>query len=195
MGYTQYEFARMLTLKQSHYNKIENGLIEPSFGILQLICIYLEIDLTELLELKKPKLLNNSSLNLLSLNSSKFKSSNLNLLGNLYIEKFLLSIYDKKIDIIVLTANPLYLYPSNDHPKELRTLNDFNSITDSIYQAVSKCSIPVVSQFLTLTKDTLKYAISKKPRILHLICKSTYERYSIPKNKGYYFLPFLNGLG
>lgn len=54
MGYTQYEFARMLTLKQSHYNKIENGLIEPSFGILQLICIYLEIDLTELLELKKP---------------------------------------------------------------------------------------------------------------------------------------------
>ena len=130
----------------------------------------------EILELKKPKLLNNSSLNLLSLNSSKFKSSNLNLLGNLYIEKFLLSIYDKKIDIIVLTANPLYLYPSNDHPKELRTLNDFNSITDSIYQAVSKCSLPVVSQFLTLTKDTLKYAISKKPRILHLICKSTYER-------------------
>ena len=134
----------------------------------------------EISELKEPKLLKNNSLNLLSLNSSSFKSSNLNLLDNSHSEQFLLSIYDKNIDIIVLTANPLYLFPAHDHPKELRTINDFNSITDSIHQAISKCNLPVVAQFLTLTKNTLKYSIAKKPRILHLICKSTYE---IDENK------------
>ena len=134
----------------------------------------------EISELKEPKLLKNNSLNLLSLNSSSFKSSNLNLLDNSHSEQFLLSIYDKNIDIIILTANPLYLFPAHDHPKELRTINDFNSITDSIHQAISKCNLPVVAQFLTLTRNTLKYSIAKKPRILHLICKSTYE---IDENK------------
>ena len=54
MGYTQIEFAKMLSLNQSKYSKIENGIMEPSFILLQLICRYLEIDLTEILELKKP---------------------------------------------------------------------------------------------------------------------------------------------
>ena len=53
MGYTQKQFAKILLINQSTYSKIENGYVEPSFMNLQLICKYLEIDLTEILELKK----------------------------------------------------------------------------------------------------------------------------------------------
>lgn len=53
-GYTQKDFSRLLAISQSKYNKIENGNMEPSFILLQLISRYLEIDLNEILEIKKP---------------------------------------------------------------------------------------------------------------------------------------------
>lgn len=52
--YTQKEFSNLLAISQSKYNKIENGNMEPSFILLQLIARYLEIDLNEILEIKKP---------------------------------------------------------------------------------------------------------------------------------------------
>lgn len=55
LGYTQKEFAKEIPLNISIYNKIENGNQEPSFQILQRICILLELDLTEILEIKKPR--------------------------------------------------------------------------------------------------------------------------------------------
>lgn len=51
MGYLQKEFAMMIPISNSQYNKIENGLREPNFAILQRICVLLEIDLTRVLEL------------------------------------------------------------------------------------------------------------------------------------------------
>ncbi len=53
-GYNQKDFANILGLNKTTYCRIENGLIEPNFKILQLICRHLEIDLTKVLELKKP---------------------------------------------------------------------------------------------------------------------------------------------
>ncbi|MBQ9124277.1 MAG: helix-turn-helix transcriptional regulator [Acholeplasmatales bacterium] len=52
--YTQKEFAIMIPIRQTTYNKIENGNQEPTFIQLQAICKLLDIDLTEILELKKP---------------------------------------------------------------------------------------------------------------------------------------------
>lgn len=54
LGYTQKDFAKKINVGQSKYNKIENGNLEPSFAILQRIVIELNIDLNEILELKKP---------------------------------------------------------------------------------------------------------------------------------------------
>ncbi len=54
-GYSQKEFASELGLTPSNYNKIENGKKEPDFSTLQVICILLCIDLTEVLELNKPR--------------------------------------------------------------------------------------------------------------------------------------------
>ena len=51
---SQKEFSRMLGISQSKYSKIENGIMEPSFILLQIISRYLEIDLNEILEIKKP---------------------------------------------------------------------------------------------------------------------------------------------
>ena len=51
---TQKDFAKSLPIRVSKYNKIENGNQEPTFMELQLICIALDIDLTEILQLKKP---------------------------------------------------------------------------------------------------------------------------------------------
>lgn len=56
MGYSQKDFANILPIRISTYNKIENGNQEPTFIQLQLICKYLNLDLTEILELKKPNL-------------------------------------------------------------------------------------------------------------------------------------------
>lgn len=52
--YTQRQFASLLGINKTTYCKIENGIVEPDFILLQQICRYLEIDLTEILELKKP---------------------------------------------------------------------------------------------------------------------------------------------
>lgn len=51
---TQKEMAFRVAIAQSAYNKIENGNQEPSFNQLIRICKELELDLTEILELKKP---------------------------------------------------------------------------------------------------------------------------------------------
>lgn len=51
---SQKEFALMIPIRQTTYNKIENGNQEPTFLQLQAICKLLKIDLTEILELKKP---------------------------------------------------------------------------------------------------------------------------------------------
>ena len=53
-GYKQKDVANLLLINKSRYCKMENGVIEPDFFTLQLICRFLEIDLTEILELKKP---------------------------------------------------------------------------------------------------------------------------------------------
>lgn len=51
---TQKDMAFKVGIGQSAYNKIENGNQEPSFNQLIRICKELELDLTEILELKKP---------------------------------------------------------------------------------------------------------------------------------------------
>ena len=84
------------------------------------------------------------------------------------------------VDIIVLTANPLVeneeLIENDSKPRILRTMNDFNSITSSIHNVIlNKCNKQIKAQFLPLTGDNLEFAISQKPKILHLICKSVYE--------------------
>ena len=82
---------------------------------------------------------------------------------------------EEKPDIIVLTANPLVYKPSPNKIIELRDINEFSSITYSIYDVLSRTDLPIKSKFLTLTKNNLKYAINIKPKIIHLICKSTYD--------------------
>ena len=47
LGYTQEEIAKQIPTYKSTYCKIENGLQEPNFIILQKICILLKIDLTK----------------------------------------------------------------------------------------------------------------------------------------------------
>lgn len=76
-----------------------------------------------------------------------------------------------EIDIIVLTANPLL----DTNERYLRTLNDFNSISYKIYKIINGCKKQIRAQFLPLTKNNFESAINKRPKILHLICKSTYE--------------------
>ena len=108
--------------------------------------------------------------------SDAFSLELLNEINNSYL---MIENKNKNIDIIILTANPLY-YEEN---KELRTMNDFVRITDSIYQVVSRTHLKIYSQFLTLTKKNFIYALMKKPKILHLICKSTYKKVKIKNEK------------
>ena len=84
------------------------------------------------------------------------------------------------VDIIVLTANPLIDKNKKNNKiveeKELRTMNDFNSIAHSICNVIlNECNKQIKAQFLPLTKKNLKLAISKRPKILHLLCQSVYE--------------------
>ena len=73
-------------------------------------------------------------------------------------------------DIIVLISNPLM-----DNGKELRTMNDFNEIANSIKEIVQQSIKTISIQFLPLTKNNfIETILTKKPIILHLICKSTY---------------------
>ena len=81
---------------------------------------------------------------------------------------------NSEIDIVVLTANPLVEKMDSGNIKELKSMNDFNNVTNSIVNVVRKSSKLIIAEFLPLTKYNLKRAILKKPKILHLICKSTY---------------------
>lgn len=53
-GMSQKEMAHQIPISHSNYCKIENGKIEPSFVVLQRICVLLDIDLTDILKLKMP---------------------------------------------------------------------------------------------------------------------------------------------
>ena len=55
LGISQKSMAISLGLSRSNYNKIENGRLEPNFQKLQIIAIALDLDLTEILEIKKPR--------------------------------------------------------------------------------------------------------------------------------------------
>ena len=147
--------------------EIPDSNIETMITEAKSICSYID---KEISELKDPLFFKNSSSNMI-LNIPFSQSSSNHLSETLFKEQNFYFSENTNIDIIVLTANPLI---DNDM-RELRTVNDFNAITDSIYQVVSKSILPIVSQFLPLTKNSLKYSLSKKPKILHLICKSTYE--------------------
>ena len=148
-------------------------VIETMITEAKSICSYID---KEISELKDPLFFKNSSSNM-SLNIPFSQGSSSHLSDFLYNEQNIYFYKNTNVDIIVLTANPL-IYNNNyeNEMKELRTVNDFNSITDSILQVVSKTRLPIVSQFLPLTKNNFRYSLSKKPKILHLICKSTYER-------------------
>ena len=78
-----------------------------------------------------------------------------------------------KVDIIVLTGNPLVEKYDKDF-KELKTINDFNFVTYSIHKAILDCNKQIFAKFLPLTLKNFKDAILVRPKILHLICKSTY---------------------
>ena len=84
---------------------------------------------------------------------------------------------NNNMDLVVLTANPLM-----DGEKELRTMNDFNKIPCSIYEAI-KDSINLLNvEFSPLTMEKFEEVLSNeeyKPTILHLIFKSTYR---LPEN-------------
>ncbi len=53
-GFQQKDMAQEIPVQKSRYNRIENGKIGPTFLELQAICRILDIDLSEILELKKP---------------------------------------------------------------------------------------------------------------------------------------------
>ena len=55
LNISQKDMAISLGLSRSNYNKIENGHLEPNFQKLQIIANALELDLTEILEIKKPR--------------------------------------------------------------------------------------------------------------------------------------------
>ena len=83
-------------------------------------------------------------------------------------------------DIIVLTSNPLLDNCQEDYQieekKELRSMNDFNSITDSIHNYIlNDCNKQIKVSFLPLTENNLQKSIFQKPKIIHLICKSIYQ--------------------
>ena len=129
----------------------------------------------EINELKNLQFIKNNSSDLLSLKSAMSNSS-FNLSEISKEQSFALQ-DEEKADVIILTANPLCYRYESDKIKELRIMNEFNCITEQIYNVLSKTNLPITikSQFLTLTKNNLINAINKKPKILHLICKSTYE--------------------
>ena len=120
----------------------------------------------DLLEIKGPQSNINVSQKLFSSNISKNSSQT-------HEQQNSISLYEEKPDIIVLTANPLAYFDSYNL-RELRTMNEFNNINDSIYRIVSKSKLCIKTKFLTLTLNNFIYALEMKPSILHLICKSTY---------------------
>ena len=118
---------------------------------------------------------NNLSLNLNESSSNNLSLESLNNSNNKKNKNKNVNKNNANIDIFVLTSNPLYSKKEN---VELRSINDFVFITNSVCQVVSNSKLYITSQFLTLTENNLIYAITKKPKILHLICKSTYQKIS-----------------
>ena len=87
---------------------------------------------------------------------------------------FINSEMDKRdIDIVVLTGNPLVDKYDGDI-KELKTMNDFNFVTYSIHKVILDCNKQFFTKFLPLTLKNFRDAILLGPKIIHLICKSTY---------------------
>ena len=79
---------------------------------------------------------------------------------------------DIPLNLIVLNANPLM-----NGKNELRTMNDFNIITSTIFKLFDNEDYLKYTKFGLLTMKTLKDILTNKtkiPVILHLICKSTY---------------------
>ena len=84
---------------------------------------------------------------------------------------------DSELDIAVLTANPLVNIINKNNKKqikELSSMNDFNSLTNSIYNIIKTSYKIINAEFLPLTINNLEKVIKLKPKIIHLICKSTY---------------------
>ena len=84
---------------------------------------------------------------------------------------------DSELDIAVLTANPLINIINENNKeeiKELISMNDFNNLTNSIYNIIKNSNKIINAEFLPLTINNLSEVIKLKPQIIHLICKSTY---------------------
>ena len=82
---------------------------------------------------------------------------------------------DSELDIAVLTGNPLINIINNKEEfKELSSMNDFNKLTNSIYNIIKTSNKILNAEFFPLTINNLKDIIKLKPKIIHLICKSTY---------------------
>ena len=117
---------------------------------------------------------------------AKILSLNENFIGNKYnkITKEIINIDTKMIkiknnfrenpfNVVVLTSNPL-MYCG----EELRTMNDFNIIPATLYKLLKEKDYLKYSDFQPLSIKTFKNVImddNKRPDILHLICKSTYN--------------------
>ena len=95
---------------------------------------------------------------------------------------------DSKLDIAILTSNPL-IYEDD---KVLRTMNDFNQITDSIYKGIVSPFKIIEVVFLPLTEENLEKVIKLKPKILHLLCKSSYVLPKIIKNENFQSYEYIN---
>ena len=102
---------------------------------------------------------------------------------------------DSELDIAVLTANPIVNIVNKnikEEIKELSSMNDFNNITNSIYNKIKASGKIIKAEFLPLTINNLKDVIKLKPKILHLICKSTYIINDINNNEVIYSYNYAN---
>ena len=114
-----------------------------------------------------------SNSNIPYIKSSSSLSISENPEGEIIIDNYFFNSEIDIIDIIVLTGNPL-VDKYDGYIKELRTMNDFNFVTYSIHKVILDCNKQIVAKFLPLTFKNFKDAILLRPKILHLICKSTY---------------------
>ena len=90
----------------------------------------------EINELKNLQFMKNNSGDL-SL-KSPLSSSSINNISEFSKEPSFAFQDEEKADVIILTANPLCYRYEDDKIKELRIMNEFNCITNQIYQALSK---------------------------------------------------------
>ena len=114
-----------------------------------------------------------SNLNIPYIKSSSSLSISENPESEMTIDNYFFNSNVNNLDIVVLTGNPLVDKYDGDI-KELKTMNDFNFVTYSIHKVIFDCNKQIVARFLPLTFKNFKDAILLRPKILHLICKSTY---------------------